>query len=349
MTFKQYMIYPKFLFLINLLMAVLTVSRSQSGTPKRTQSKFREDLPELPLSPPDSRVQSPEATTAGATAIAARRGIAPTNIQTDLSGGRRVSSPYENLTSRGRTDSPASGGRLSNLMSQSLASVDSEASWLSGKPHQKSSTSRKHQSTGTASVSRAADEFSASYEELGIPDDEYFRRLNVPQGEHHSSGLSAPKRISHKASSSAIAGGSGISDSEDGQRSSPPRPKVEGETVVHTGASRHPTVVHRDPRVRSVEGLLNQYNDSDVNLKAEDAYITPRDSPTKASHDEGEDSGEDTPLARATSVKLGKDHAREISGGSARLLDITKRSPSSTPTMAETPTFSAVPLKEASS
>ncbi len=30
--------------------------------PQRTMSKFREDLPELPLSPPDSRVQSPETT-----------------------------------------------------------------------------------------------------------------------------------------------------------------------------------------------------------------------------------------------------------------------------------------------
>jgi hypothetical protein len=315
----------------------------------RTQSKFREDLPEMPLSPPDSRVQSPEATTPRATAIATRRGIAPTSIQTDLAPGRRVSSPYENLTSRGRTDSPASGGRLSNVMSQSLASVDSEASWLSGRPHRMSSTARKHNSTGTASISRAADEFSNSYEELGIPDDEYFRRLNVPQGEHHASGLSAPRRVSHKASSSAMAAGSGKSDSEDGRRSSPPRPKAEGETVVHTGASRHPTVVHRDPRVRSVEGLLNQYNDSEVDLKAEAAYITPRDSPTRATHDEAEVSSEEvTPLSHAKSVKLDKEHARNVSAGSAKLLDITKRSPSSTPTMPTTPTFSTVALKEPS-
>lgn len=212
-----------------------------------------------------------------------------------------------------------------------------------------SSTARKHNSTGTASVSRAADEFSASYEELGIPDDEYFRRLNVPQGENIASGLSAPKRVSHKASSSAMAGGSGKSDSEDGRRSSPPRPKVDGETVVHNGASRHPTVVHRDPRVRSVEGLLNQYNDSEDDIKAADAYITPRDSPTKASHDEGDVSSEDmTPLAHATSVKLGKQHARNLSAGSARLLEITKRSASSTPTMPTTPTFSTVVPKEPS-
>ena len=35
--------------------------KTASSIPKRTMSKFREDLPDFPLSPPDSRVQSPEA------------------------------------------------------------------------------------------------------------------------------------------------------------------------------------------------------------------------------------------------------------------------------------------------
>jgi hypothetical protein len=310
-----------------------TVARSESLTPiVRTQSKFREHLPEMPVSPPDSRVQSPEVTSAGANAIANRRGFAaPTNIQTDLAS-RRIVNPYENLTSRGRTDSPASGGRHSNIMSQSLASVDSEASWLSGKPHRMSSTARKHNSTGTASVSRAADEFSGSYEELGIPDDEYFRRLNTQPGDvRHASGLSSSMRVSHKASSSAIAAGSGASDTDDELRSSPPRAKEEGETVVHTGASRHPTVVHREPRVRSSEGLLNQYLDTED--KAEDAYITPQDSPIKERHDEyDEENLGSTPLKHAKSINLGKDHVRQLSAGSAKLLDITKRGSPATST-----------------
>jgi len=262
---------------------------ARSGTPARTMSKFREDLPELPLSPPDSRVQSPEATSSGAMAIATRRGVsAPSGIQTDAPA-RRSSGPYGDLTSRGRTESPASGEMVSNIMSQSLASVDSEASWLSGRPHRISSLSRKHNSTGNQSAGRAADDFSTSYEELGIPDDEYFRRLHPHQGEvRHSSGLSAAMRVSHKASSSAIAAGSAVSDTDDELRSSPPRPKQEGETVVHTGASRQPTVVHRESRVRSSEGLLNQYLDADA--KAEGAYITPQDSPIKERHDEDQTS-----------------------------------------------------------
>jgi hypothetical protein len=308
-----------------------TTGRSSSLTPVvRTQSKFREDLPELPVSPPDSRVQSPEATAPETKAIATRRGFhLPSSIHTD-NATRRISSPYENLTSRGRTDSPASGGRQSNIMSQSLASVDSEASWLSGRPHRMSSTARKHNSTGTASITRAADEFSASYEELGIPDDEYFRRLNTQHGDgRHASGLSAAMRISHKASSSAIAAGSGASDTDDELRSSPPRPKQEGETVVHTGASRHPTVVHREARVRSSEGLLNQYLETDEHV--ERAYITPQDSPIREKHDEEGEPSETTPLKHARSVNLGKEHARKLSAGSAKLLDIAKRgSPAST-------------------
>ncbi|KAH8163652.1 hypothetical protein CIB48_g4579 [Xylaria polymorpha] len=35
--------------------------KPSSGVPKRTMSRFREDLPELPISPPDSRMASPEA------------------------------------------------------------------------------------------------------------------------------------------------------------------------------------------------------------------------------------------------------------------------------------------------
>lgn len=222
-------------------------------------------------------------------------------------------------------------------MSASLASVDSEGSWLSGKPHRLSSRARKHNSTGTASISRAADEYTGSFEELGMSDDEYFRKMNHPQGESHASGLSAAMGMSHKASSSAMAlHSAGASDSEGEPRSSPPRQKKEGDTVMHTGAGRQPTVVHRDPRVKSSEGLLNQFRDS----KPEDEYPTPQGSPTKEEFDDGEETPTDdqtpteetAPIQRATSVTLGKSHARNLSAGSARLLDIPKRSGSQTST-----------------
>ncbi|TID25952.1 hypothetical protein E2P81_ATG03730 [Venturia nashicola] len=268
--------------------------RPANGAPVRTLSKFREDLPESPISPPDSRVSSPVDMPIGVKAIAARRGFRiPTNIHTE-SSSRRVGSPYQEHRGQGRTDSPVSGGRASNLMSASLASVDSEGSWLSGRPHRMSSRARKRNSTGTASVSRAADEFTGSFEELGMSDDEYFRKLNHQPGESHTSGLSTLMGVSHKASSSAIASHStGVSDSEvELRRATPPRLKKEGETMMHTGASRQPTVIHRDARVKSSEGLLNQFMES----KPEDDYPTPQGSPTKDNFDGGDGTKGQTPM-----------------------------------------------------
>ncbi|KAE9963185.1 hypothetical protein BLS_009553 [Venturia inaequalis] len=299
--------------------------RSTNAMPVRTMSKFREDLPESPISPPDSRVSSPVDMPKGAKAIAARRGFSiPSTIHTETSS-RRLSSPYQEHLGQGRTDSPVSAGRASNLMSASLASVDSEGSWLSGRPHRMSSRARKRNSIETASVSRAADEFTGSFEELGMSDDEYFRKINHHPGESHASGLPVDK-----ASSSAIAlHSTGTSDSEgELRRATSSRPKKEGETMMHTGASRQPTVVHRDGRVKSSEGLLNQF----MECKPEDEYPTPQGSPTKEHFDDGDGTAsdgqtptEDTPFQRATSVTLGKSHVRGSSGSSARLLDIPRR------------------------
>jgi len=103
--------------------------RRPSSVPRRTMSKFREDLPEFPLSPPDSRVQSPEVP--ATSAIAARR---KSQMPSDL----RIESL--NSPGDGRSDSPVSpGAPVANVMSQSLASVDSEASWLSGRPPKRAS------------------------------------------------------------------------------------------------------------------------------------------------------------------------------------------------------------------
>jgi len=128
----------------------------------------------------------------------------------------------------------------------------------------------------------------------------------------------------------------GGSDSEGELRSSPTRPKKEGDTVMHPSAGRQPTVIHRDARVKSSEGLLNQFRDS----KPEDDYPTPQGSPTKDKFDDGDETPtnnstpteETVPVQRATSVNLGKSHVRNLSAGSARLLDIPKRSGSQTST-----------------
>jgi len=299
----------------------------RQSTPIRTQSKFREELPEMPLSPPDSRVQSPEATKDAPTAIAARRGNKIAPVQTN----KRVSTPIEEPVSQGPTESPIST-RGSHLMSQSLASIDSEGSWLSGKAMNRlSSTARKYHSGASSSAGRPVDDLSGSHEELGIHDDEYFQRLTPQPGEvRRSSGLSASV-TGHTASSNAMAGedDAGL-DTDEEMQSSPPRGRSSGDvdahTVVHSSVGRQPTVVHRDVRVKSSEGLLKQYNEA----SGAAVYNTPPASPKKtdAAVGDGDDDvqiEDATHVQRASSVKVGGGHARQISAGSAKLLDIPKR------------------------
>lgn len=196
-------------------------------------------------------------------------------------------------------------------MSQSLASVDSEGSWLSGKPLKRpSNQAHVRTSVGSTSTPKQHEDFSASYEEL---DDEHFRRL-TPQPDECRSAQSGDV-FAQKPGSTAIAA-TAESDTEDELQSSPVEPTFhEEENIIHTGVGRQPTVVHRQPRVKSAEGLLS-YFQADEN--------SPGTSPPNI--DETPEKGsptDDTALVqRAKSVDLGKGHARHLSAGSAKLLDI---------------------------
>ena len=197
-------------------------------------------------------------------------------------------------------------------MSQSLASVDSEGSWLSGKPLKRpSNQAHVRTSVGSASTPKQHEDPSASYEEL---DDEHFRRL-TPQPDECRSAQSGDV-FAQKPSSTAIAA-TAESDTEDELQSSPVEPTFrEEENIIHTGVGRQPTVVHRQPRVKSAEGLLSYFEADDDSPGTSPSNIeeTPeKESPT-----------DDKPalVQRARSVDLGKGHARHLGAGSAKLLDI---------------------------
>ncbi|KAF2736172.1 hypothetical protein EJ04DRAFT_175777 [Polyplosphaeria fusca] len=276
--------------------------RRPSSVPHRTMSKFREDLPEFPLSPPDSRVQSPEAAAAGA---------AITHHQSLPAVGTDSSSP-----GFGRTDSPVSPGvPTQGLMSQSLASVDSEGSWLSGKPMQRrSNKSHIRSSVGSSTAIKRNEEFNASYEELGIPDDEYFKRLTPQPDERRRSG----DLMARKASSTAMAAMDVAAESDDEGPPASQQPADEDENVVQSSVGRQPTIVHRQARVKSTEGLLSFYYNDKASEPAHNAGLhadtTEPESPTS--------DAEPALLQRAKSVDLGKNHVRHLSAGSAKLLDI---------------------------
>ncbi|ESZ95383.1 hypothetical protein SBOR_4239 [Sclerotinia borealis F-4128] len=278
--------------------------RQTSNLPKRTMSRFREDLPELPISPPDSRVQSPEADV-----VPPIRTDYPdkrVSIRRSLEEQRRHDTPISAM--RLRDSTPTSGHRSTivpspeptTLLSQSLASIDSEGSWLSGKK-----TTSKRGSTqltlaplrdSASSLQQRYKELSESSEELGIAEDEYFSRITPGPDEEN---MMKPQSIGLPMASS---------DEEDG--GSIKQSPIREEKTKWGAVARHPTVVHRE-RAKSREGLLGEAAGGFASDRRSISY-------------QAEFVDEDSPgMSRATSVDFG--HVRRVSAGSARLLDMKSR------------------------
>lgn len=287
-----------------------------STLPRRTMSKFREDLPELPMSPPDSRVQSPEAD------------IVPPIPKEfiDKRSGARTSSDDTHM----RYDTPTSGyrsldaGQLRDetansadrsvdvpspepvtLLSQSLASIDSEGSWLSGRKNSKRGSAQvpSHPLRDSASsLHKRYRDYTESTEELGIAEDEYFSRLTPgpeeSKNQRQSTGNPMPS-----------------SDEDDGDSLASP---IEAGKATWGAVGRHPTVVHREPRAKSRQGLLND-------IELDSGSEAPGEAPLDIDRN-SKDSGEsEVRVHRATSVDLDVKHARHMSAGSARLLELKGR------------------------
>lgn len=286
--------------------------RVNSGVPKRTMSRFREDLPELPLSPPDSRIQSPEAEPLPDTIIEsspdpgritehvvfappthADRYGTPTSEQRSMEAMRQTPSTF------GRPDEPSVSPELQTM---SLASIDSEGSWLSGRLSKKRQPSSILQSSPYGHFSRQTaesdtelpQERNITNEDVSITDDDYLSRL-AP---------SSAERPSWNRKSTGE-----------------PRPSSDGEEETHWGSVRghQPLVVHSHTagRVKSREGLLKAFGE-EGEIDVVKGAAADNDS------DEDELGGEG--MRRATSINLGKGHVRHISAGSARLLSISPRS-----------------------
>lgn len=321
----------------------------RSGTPVRTQSKFREDLPEMPISPPDSRVQSPELSASAA--IAARRGYKALGAIQTGSGVPMPSSTADEPLSNTQTDSPVSpSGPASNLMSRSLASVDSEGSWLSGKPSKRTGQSQRapgRGSVGSSHMMKQNMDFSASYEELGMPDEEYFKKLTPqPDVSRPFAGVGSAPVPSSLATAMALRKGMETAGNTR-ENSIELRRTIEEGTIVRNGVGRQPTVVHRDPSVRSAQGLVNEHHaDADsaassLSDDASDVEVEDDENDDGADDDDDDDDFYDASqeqitdetsldqeppwVQRAKSVELGKNHIRHLSAGSARLLDIPVR------------------------
>jgi hypothetical protein len=169
-------------------------------------------------------------------------------------------------------------------------------------------------SIGSSAAAKRNEDFNASYEELGIPDDEYFRRL-TPQPDDRRSSANSSSHMVRKASSTVMA---------------PMDPTAEStssdEELVKNSVGRQPTIVHRQPRVKSTEGLLSYYQADKSSPGEEESSVVIGDEPTESAEPDSPTSeGEPVVLQRAQSVDLGKHHTRQLSAGSAKLLDIPAR------------------------
>ena len=294
----------------------------RSGTPQRTQSKFREDLPELPLSPPDSRVQSPEGGR-----VPVILSAPPNQVESMVD----FSTFPTNGLSRAAFDQKSKDDQLSPsqanepqiplpaaALSKSLASVDSEASWLSGRPVKRSSVPCDHHSRQSQSSLQPHLLLLDGREEADVADDPYFSRLSPGTVERRRS---SPHSALRKASSTVL--NIGIeSDSEDEPRV-PPLPDASHERW-HSGLGRQPTLIRQAAQARSKEGLLKEYQAIDA-----ESGVCDEDEASELESPDAEDTdlpASSPPIFRAQSVNYGAGHIRHISAGSAKLLDIRRSS-----------------------
>jgi hypothetical protein len=261
------------------------VARKGSGSvPKRTRSRFREDLPDFPLSPPDSRVQSPEAD------------VPPLPVVAEQGLGEKSAQPI----SIPRYDTPTSGHQQTSVhipspepqMSMSLASIDSEASWLSGRMGSKRASTIRD---ALAKANRQEREHSidsltnSTQEDLAIADDEYMSRL-------------APKHSVNRRQGSLVSG-EGRPSSDEGD--------VEADDLRWgaVGARAHMVHSHIHDRetMKSREGFLD--------MDYTDQESVAASSPT---------TDDKADVQRARSVNLGSGHVRNFSAGSAKLFEISR-------------------------
>lgn len=311
--------------------AFARIPTARSTTPKRAGiSRFREDLPELPISPPDSRIQSPGAESPSpllptsepyGTDIAAELAADETKRLSDIHPAYREEVALSRHASL-RANSPE-GPNAANL-SQSLASVDSEGSWLTGRPVKRLSHPQPlRESTG--SLGQRMEELTGSDEEIpGTPEEQKYMGTLTPAP------MERPTIPQRKRPFLSRGSGVGSDDEDDSPLHPAPVAHLEDEGTWHGAIGKHPTIVRQGPgpRAKSREGLLNDFQAAGA-IQTSGGDLSPSQSQSQGSSPSAD--SPDSPegglmIQRATSVDFGKGHARHISAGSARLLNLPPRS-----------------------
>ncbi|KAL1954372.1 hypothetical protein VTO42DRAFT_1238 [Malbranchea cinnamomea] len=179
------------------------------------------------------------------------------------------------------------------LLAHSLASIDSEGSWLSGKPSRRLSQAHHNSLRKSASSTKERLDGSAEPGEYddSAEDNNVFGKFSVLEEE--SGKENGPKltdlsrRITHPDA---------IGQTADNEQ-----------RTFHASVGKRPVLVSPPSRAKSTEGLFTIYRES-----------APEEAPGTPGEEENY-----SEIQRATSIDLGRGHARHISAGSAKLLDLS--------------------------
>lgn len=273
----------------------------------RSQSKFVEHIDNYPISPPDSRMQSPlpvPLETVYDMPVDDLNSIEPSPRQSFTEGDDYNYGNEE-------PSRPMSWDEKSGAHSQSLASIDSEGSWMSGnylrRLSQKNPNFTSWRNSGGMNKLDKYDEDEENEDE--VANDEYLNRLAEESPEQVSNSAAGVRRPSSTAMGLDIP----EAESEDSRQSS-----NSGMETWHQGLERKPTVVRRgSDRVRAMSKEVVFGDVAMLDTASVDEEETRPISPVS----------QDAEVNRATSVDYGREHkhARQISAGSAKLLDIPPR------------------------
>jgi hypothetical protein len=268
------------------------------GRASHSTSRFIEHLNDFPMPPtsPPSAV-SPQLHNATADPYSGTRPLSVNTGGGDTMNHRYSVSLISSRDARdefGRgTHSPEQNRPDSVLLAQSLASVDSEGSWLSGKPSRRLSQPQFNAQRSKSACSAGEKLVESSDEEEEEEAD------NSPLSE--------------------IFGPLALQDEDDEPRhcrtvsdisTHTVRGQLHDEAAFRAGVARRPQLISPPSRAKSTEGLFTNYQET-----------TPEYSPVSPIDVEAE-------IHRATSIDLSRGHARHLSAGSAILLDLTSRRPS---------------------
>lgn len=242
----------------------------RSGVIKRSQSKFTEHFGDEPLSPPDSRLQSPEIPEEPSDQFGKENDTLNLHVESHypIPGSESDLQDASKIPHRSWGDESLEDGADNVPLSQSLASIDSEGSWMSGQFLRRISQRRSnliHRST-SLSHNHTEEGHEDSVKDDAMPQKEHFVRF---ESDHDDTEGPSSSVLDNQEKDSNIRA------SQDG--------------TWHSEIARRPVVVNPTIRPKSNEGLLLRSIQSLSPISADEEVSPIEEHPSEHEymHDEG--------------------------------------------------------------